>query len=97
MNRDRMDEYHQYAATARTIGVRVEFLSPAEVQELWPLCNIDGLVGVFYHPDEGYIQLADLTQSLAKGALAQGAEIYRNTLVTGIERNTNGEWLVKTD
>ena len=45
MHRDRMDEYHQYAGVARTIGVDVEFLTPAEVGEIWPLCNIDGLVG----------------------------------------------------
>ena len=36
MNQDRMDEYYQYAATARTIGIRVEFLTPEEIQTLWP-------------------------------------------------------------
>ena len=30
MNQDRMDEYHQYAATARTIGINVEFLTPED-------------------------------------------------------------------
>ena len=45
MHRDRMDEYHQYAGVARTIGVDVEFLTPGEVGEIWPLCNIDGLIG----------------------------------------------------
>ena len=49
MNQERMDEYHQYAATARTIGVRVDFLSPADVQEIWPLCTTEGLVGAFFH------------------------------------------------
>jgi dimethylglycine dehydrogenase len=61
MNQDRMDEYYQYAATAKTIGVEVRFLTPQEIQELWPLCNIDGLVGGIYHPEDGYIQSADLT------------------------------------
>jgi dimethylglycine dehydrogenase len=28
MNNDRMDEYYQYAATAKTIGIDVEFLTP---------------------------------------------------------------------
>ena len=45
MNDDRMDEYYQYAATARTIGVNVQFLTAAEIHKLWPLCNPDGLVG----------------------------------------------------
>ena len=96
MNRDRMDEYYQYAATARTIGVHTEFLTPEQVGEIWPLCNTDGLVGALFHPEDGYIQPADLTQALAKGARARGAIIYRNTLVEGIERTASGEWRVKT-
>ncbi len=97
MNQERMDEYHQYAATARTIGVRVDFLSPADVQEIWPLCTTEGLVGAIFHPEDGYIQPADLTQALAKGARALGAEIYRKTLVTGITQHNSGEWLVSTN
>ncbi|MEE9480699.1 MAG: FAD-dependent oxidoreductase, partial [Kiloniellales bacterium] len=96
-NRDRMDEYHQYAGVAATIGVRADFLTPEQVKEVWPLCNIDGLVGAIQHPDDGYIQPADLTQALAKGARQMGAEINRYTTVTGIERTPSGEWLVKTD
>ena len=97
MNQDRMDEYHQYAGVAATIGVRVDFLTPEQVKEVWPLCNIEGLVGAIRHPEDGYIQPADLTQALAKGARQMGAEINRNTTVTGIERTNDGEWLVKTD
>jgi dimethylglycine dehydrogenase len=96
MNQDRMDEYHQYAATARTIGVNVEFLTPDEIKKLWPMCNIDGLVGAIFHPDDGYIQSADLTQALAKGARARGATIYRNTPVLAIEQTSGGDWLLKT-
>ena len=97
MNRDRMDEYYQYAATARTIGINIEFLTPAQVREIWPLCHTDGLVGALFHPDDGYIQPADLTQARAAGARARGAAIYRHTLVTGIEQTATGDWLVRTD
>lgn len=96
-NQDRMDEYYQYAGVAETIGVKVNFLTPDEVKEIWPLCNIEGVVGAIQHPDDGYIQPADLTQALAKGARSRGATIHRNTAVTGIERTAGGEWLVKTD
>jgi len=97
MNRDRMDEYHQYAGVAETIGVKVEFLTPEQVKEIWPLCNIEGLVGAIRHPEDGYVQPADLTQALARGARAGGAEIYRQTKVVGIERTSSGEWLIRTD
>ena len=94
---DRMDEYHQYAAVAKTIGVKVNFLTPDEVKEIWPLCNTDGLIGAIQHPEDGYIQPADLTQALAKGARDKGAEIYRNTNVTGINQLDNEMWVVETD
>ncbi|MYD95972.1 MAG: FAD-dependent oxidoreductase [Gammaproteobacteria bacterium] len=97
MTPDRMDEYRQYAGVARTIGVNVEFLTPEQVQEIWPLAVTDGLIGAIRHPDDGYIQPADLTQALARGARSRGAVIHRQTCVTGIERTGGGEWRVQTD
>ena len=95
--KDRWDEFMYYAGIAETIGVKVNKLTPKQLKELWPLCDIDGVLGAIQHPDDGYIQPADLTQALAKGARSRGAEIYRNTTVTAIEQLPSGEWLVKTD
>jgi dimethylglycine dehydrogenase len=95
--KDRWDEFMYYAGVAETIGIKVNVLTPAQIKEIWPLCETDGLLGAIQHPDDGYIQPADLTQAMAKGARSRGAEIYRNTTVTGIEQKPNGEWLVKTD
>jgi dimethylglycine dehydrogenase len=95
--RDRWDEYMYYAGVARTIDIDVNELTPDEVKAIWPLCNVDGILGAIQHPDDGYIQPADLTQALARGARSRGAEINRNTTVTGIERTSSGEWLVRTD
>ena len=95
--RDRWDEYMYYAGVARTIGVDVNVLTPDEVKDIWPLCETDGLIGAIQHPEDGYIQPADLTQALARGARTMGAEINRNTTVLSIEQTPSGEWLVKTD
>lgn len=95
--KDRWDEFMYYAGVAETIGVKVNKLTPQQVKEIWPLCETDGILGAIQHPDDGYIQPADLTQALAKGARNRGAEIYRNTAVIGIEKKASGEWLVKTD
>jgi len=97
MNQDRMDEYHQYAGVAATIGVDVQFLTPDDIKELWPLCQTEGLVGGIVHPEDGYIQPADLTQELARQARKMGAEIYRNTVVNGMRQTPSGEWVVETD
>jgi len=95
--KDRWDEFMYYAGVAATIGVKVNVLTPDEVKAIWPLCETDGIIGAIQHPDDGYIQPADLTQALARGARSGGAEIYRNTTVTAIEPTPSGEWLVRTD
>ncbi len=94
--KDRWDEFMYYAGIAETIGIKVNLLTPEQVKEIWPLCETDGLLGAIQHPDDGYIQPADLTQALAKGARALGAEINRNTSVTAIERKGD-KWVVVTD
>ena len=94
--KERMDEYLKYCGTANTIGVPFRVITPAEIKELWPLCETSDLVGALYHPDDGYINPADLTMAFAKGARASGAAIYQKTEVTAIERK-GGEWLIKTN
>ncbi len=94
--KDRMDEFLFYKGVAETIGIEVKVLTLAQVKEAWPLCETDGIIGAIQHPADGYIQPADLTQALAKGSRALGAEINRNTVVTAIER-VSGGWVVKTE
>jgi dimethylglycine dehydrogenase len=94
--RDRMDEYFKYCGTANTIGVPFRIIAPKEVQELWPLVNIDGIIGALFHPHDGHVAPADVTQALAAASRTRGAEIYRQTRLTGIEQKPSGEWLVKT-
>jgi len=102
-NRDRMDEYLKYCATANTIGVPFRVITPAEVKELWPLVDLGGkgdtpaIIGALYHPDDGHIAPADLTMALRKGARAGGAEIYEHTEVTGVKRSASGEWVIATN
>ncbi len=95
--KDRWDEYMYYAGVAETIGVPVNILTPEQVKEIWPLCDTTGILGALQHSEDGYIQPADLTQALAKGARDRGATIHRNTTVTAIEAQADGKWLVKTD
>ena len=94
--KDRMDEFLHYKSVAETIGINVEVLTPHEVKEIWPLCSIEGLIGAIRHPDDGYIQPADLTQALAKGARNKGAQIKVNTEVLNITNKKDGLWCVET-
>ncbi|MEM9043857.1 MAG: FAD-dependent oxidoreductase [Pseudomonadota bacterium] len=90
----RMDEYMLYAATADSVGIPYEWLSANDIKERWPLVRTEDLKGAIYHPTDGYINPADVTQAMAKGARQRGVEIYRKVQVDGFER-VNGEWIVK--
>ena len=94
---DRMDEYLQYKGVADTIGVEVNVLSPEEIKDCWPLVSTENLIGAIQHPEDGYIQPADLTQAFAKGARDKGAKIEINTNVISIIRSPNDTWIVETD
>ena len=94
---DRMDEYLQYKGVADTIGVEVNVLSPQEIKDCWPLVSTENLIGAIQHPEDGYIQPADLTQAFAKGARDKGAKIEINTSVISIRRSPNDTWIVETD
>ncbi len=90
---ERMDEYMLYSSVAETAGVYHEFLSPKEMKDRWPLLRTDDLVGALYHPQDGYINPADVTQAMAKGARQHGATIERKVQVDGY-RWTGSEWIV---
>ena len=79
----RMDEYMLYASTAETCGVPFEWLTPKQVGERWPLVRTDDLEGAIFHPTDGYINPADVTQALAKGARQRGVAIERKWQVDG--------------
>ncbi|WP_282602969.1 FAD-dependent oxidoreductase [Paracoccus sp. PARArs4] len=89
----RMDEYMLYSSTAETIGIEHEFMTPAQMKERWPLLRTDDLKGALFHPTDGYINPADVTQAMAKGARMAGATIERKIQVNAY-RWTGSEWVV---
>ena len=89
----RMDEYMVYATTAETAEVPYEWMTPAQIKDRWPLVNVEGLEGAIFHPTDGYINPADVTMAMAKGARQRGVMIERKWQVDGYEW-TGSEWKV---
>lgn len=89
----RMDEYRLYSTNAECVGIEHEFLTPAQMKERWPLLRTEDLRGALFHPTDGYINPADVTQAMAKGARQLGVEVVRRVQVDGC-RWTGSEWMV---
>ena len=90
---ERMDEYMLYSSVAETCDVYHEFLTPKEIKDRWPLVRTEDLKGAIFHPQDGYINPADVTQAMAKGARQLGVTIERKWQVDGYQW-TGSEWKV---
>ena len=82
---DRWTEFKRLATTARSFGMEMELISPAEVKKMWPLLETSDLIGASWLPTDGQASPSDITQSLARGARMHGAKIHEGVRVTGFE------------
>ena len=95
-NADRWTEYKRLATTAKSFGMEMHLISPAEVKRLWPLMDVSDLVGASWLPTDGQASPSDITQSLAKGARMHGAKLFEGVRVLGFGRDGDRITSVKT-
>jgi dimethylglycine dehydrogenase len=92
-----MDGYRHFASMARGMGVEFEILDAAECARRHPLISTDNLLGGLWDGNDGDIDPASLCQALARRARKAGAEVYRNTPVTGLTQHKDDTWTVHTE
>ncbi|ATU90234.1 GcvT family protein [Phyllobacterium zundukense] len=96
-NQDRWTEFRRLATTAGSFGMEMHLLSPQQAKAMFPLMQVDDLVGASWLPTDGQASPSDITQSLARGARMNGAKLVENIRVTGFEMNGDRIVKVKTD
>jgi 4-methylaminobutanoate oxidase (formaldehyde-forming) len=84
-NAERWTEVKRQATTATSFGLEMHLLSPREAQELWPLMEVDDVVGAAFLPTDGQASPSDITMALARGARTAGVTICEDTEVLRIE------------
>jgi glycine cleavage system aminomethyltransferase T/glycine/D-amino acid oxidase-like deaminating enzyme len=94
---ERMEEIARQAGWAKTFGLPLELVSPAEAAELFPPMATEGVLGAAYLPTDGYVDPSQLTFALAEGARRRGAEIEQQTRVTGIRVRRGRVQAVESD
>lgn len=95
-NEDRWIEYKRLATTAGSFGMEMHLISPQEVKKMWPLMQVDDLVGASWLPTDGQASPSDITQSLAKGARMHGADLIEGVRVTGFRMDGDRITAVET-
>jgi 4-methylaminobutanoate oxidase (formaldehyde-forming) len=84
-NPERWTEVKRQATTATSFGLEMHLLTPKEAHALWPLIQVDDVVGAAFLPTDGQASPSDIVMSLAKGSRQNGVTIAEGVKVTGIE------------
>ncbi len=85
-NAERWTEVKRQATTAHSFGLDMQLLTPKEAQDLWPLMNVDDVIGAAYLSTDGQANPSDITQALARGARMAGARIVEDVEVLSVAR-----------
>ena len=96
-SQERYEEIQRQAGWAKSFGLDMELVSPAEAGEMFPPMSTDGVVAAAFIPLDGYLDPSQLTFALADGARLRGADIEQRTRVTGINLRDGRVHEVVTD
>lgn len=94
---ERMEEIRRQIGWARTFGLDLKEISPKEAQDLFPLMDLDGVIGACYMASDGQVDPSQLAQALASGAKKAGVKIFTHTRVLGIGKKSGRVTHVETD
>lgn len=82
---ERMQEIRRQIGWAKTFGLDLHEISPQEAQNLFPLIDLDGVVGACYMGSDGQVDPSQLAMALAAGARKNGVQIFTHTRVLEIK------------
>ncbi len=94
---ERMEEIRRQIGWAKTFGLDLREISPKEAQDLFPLMDLEGVVGACYMASDGQVDPSQLAQALASGARRGGVQVFTNTRVLGITTKAGRVTHVQTD
>jgi len=86
-NDERFEELKRSASMAKVFDLEVNVIDVDEIVSRYPIINSGDLLGGIHIPSDGYANAVDISQALAKGARANGAQIFQNMKVTGIRHD----------
>ena len=95
----RLEELRRQHGWAKTFGLPMELLTPAECREKFPLMTLEDVRGGIFLPTDGHLDPSSLTNSFFAAAKALGVRVATRTRVTGfgISEGATGRRLHRVD
>ena len=97
MNQMELDHFKRVEGVAANIGFRMQVIGPDEARRINPFVTTEGVLGVAWTLDDGYVDPSSACNAMAKAATKLGGRIVRKNRVLGIELLPTGEFLVRTE
>lgn len=85
-NEDRLTNIKRQVSLGRAFGLEAEVVDATRAKELWPLIEVDDVIGAVWSPADGRVNPSDVALALSKGAKARGVKIFEDTRVTGLQK-----------
>ena len=85
-NEDRLTNIKRQVSLGCAFGLEAHVVDAACAKELWPLIEVDDVIGAVWSPADGRVNPSDVTLALSKGARARGVRIFEDTCVTGLRK-----------
>ena len=93
---ERMDMFKAERAKHRFMKLETHLVTPAEIAEIAPLTNLEGVIGGMYDKLDGHLDPSGTTHAYAKAARMAGAEIEIRNPVIETRPRADGTWDVVT-
>ena len=81
---ERLRELKRGASLAKVAGFECRLVTPEQIKALWPLLNVDDVIGGIYLPEDGVVSPVDVTRALARGARLGGAAVREGVEVLDV-------------
>jgi len=89
--------FHYVEGIGRQVGFDLEVIGPDEIKRQHPFLDTFGVKAGARTFTDGHVDPAGMTNAMAAGARALGAQVERRCQVTDIKQAANGEWQVITE
>ncbi|MEH6633038.1 MAG: FAD-dependent oxidoreductase [Halopseudomonas aestusnigri] len=96
-NEDRLTNLKRQVSLGRAFGLEAEIVDANRAKELWPLIEVDDVIGAVWSPEDGRVNPSDVTMALYKGAKALGVQFIEDTKVENIEKSNGRPSAVVTN
>jgi len=93
----RVDELHYARDVAQQNGVEAHLITPEEIQRLWPLASVTGMLAGLHFPDDGHVNPGYAALAFATLAHREGAAIREGVTVTRLLHERGRVTGVETD